>query len=110
MYSYLYYNGNYYNWIGTIYIQTGPRQEHPPKKKIKNKIKNKKTQQFAHEQVFLFMMYHFFVCIYVFHSFTDFLNAAPNRPNLQVFENQMRIRVGFFFFLGGGGGGGGGSL
>ena len=64
-----------------------------------------------HEQVFLLMMYHFFVCIYVFHSFTDFFNTAPYRPNLPVFENQMRISGFFFifylfiylfFFLGGG--------
>ena len=54
-----------------------------------------------HEQVFLLMMYHFFVCIYVFHSFTDFFNTAPYRPNLQVFENQMQMRISgvFFFFL-----------
>ena len=49
-------------------------------------------QQFAHEQVFLGF----------------FLNTAPYRPNLQVFETKWESVFFCFCFLRGGGGGGGG--
>ena len=52
-------------------------------------------QQFAHEHVFLLMMYHLFLCIYVFNSFTDFFNTAP----IGLIFKYLKTKWESFFFL-----------